>query len=292
MKRIMNNLYVTLYTFELKKNKHQDNTNKVYSNNKENFIHFKNQIHLAFLKDPNFKNLNKLPELNTKEFFLVDYNHILHCIIIGTKILVPGWSLQIEKSLEFYINKKIYLPNQFQFSLKDYTYWSHNADIKPRRLRSLGGALRRIISLHKNIYYDVSYNKENKNIQFYTIFGNNKKLQATYLGVSQNKKIIVNQKSISIDTISCSKRENKKEKHRFNEKNEIVNLSDKTLCEINKETIFLNELSNENLAEIYKKVDDQINILVNHHRNDVIDFLCKKLYSIKQLDFKNSVLEN
>ena len=106
IKIIMNNLYVTLYTFELKKNKHQDNTNKVYSNNKENFIHFKNQIHLAFLKDPNFKNLNKLPELNTKEFFLVDYNHILHCIIIGTKILVPGWSLQIEKSLEFYINKK------------------------------------------------------------------------------------------------------------------------------------------------------------------------------------------
>ena len=288
----MNNLYVTLYTFELKKNKHQDNKNKVFSDNKENFMHFKNQILLAFLKDPDFKNLNKLSELNIKEFFLIDYNHILHCIIIGTQILVPGWSLQIKKVLEFYINKKIYLPNQFQFSLKDYTYWSHNADIKPRRLRSLGGALRRIIFLHKNIYYDVFYNKENKNIQFYTIFGNNKKLQATYLGISQNKKIIVNQKPISIDIISSSKRENKKEKHRFNEKNEIVNLSEKTLCKINKENIFLNELSNEILDEIYKELDNKINILASYHRNDVIDFLCQKLSSIKKLDFKNSVMEN
>jgi hypothetical protein len=41
-----------------------------------------------------------------------------------------------------------------------------------------------------------------------------------------------------------------------------------------------------------KRFKNRINILVNHHRNDVIDFLCKKLYSIKKLDFKNSVLGN
>jgi len=292
MKIIMDNLYVTLYTFEPQKKSYKHNKNKVYSNNKENFIHFKNQILLAFLKDSDFKNFNKIREVNIKEFFLIDYNNILHCIIIGTQILVPGWSLEIKKVLNFYINKKISLPHQLEFYLKDYTYWSQNADIKPRRLRSLGGALRRIISLHKKIYYENFYNEENKNIQFYTVFGDNEKLQATYLGVSQNKKITVNQKSTDIDTISSSKRENKKKKHRFNEKNEIVNLSDKTVYQSNEENVFLNEISNEVLYEIYKEVDNKINILASYNIKNVINFLSQKLFLIKKLDFKNSVVEN
>lgn len=143
-KKIMDNFYIMLYTFELKK-KHQDNKKKVCSNNKENFMHFKNQILMAFWKNPHFQNMNGIPEVNIKKFFWIDYNHILHCLIIWTQIWVPGWSLKIKKVLEFYINKKIYLPDQLQFSLKDYTYWSQNADMKPRRLRSWGGALRRLL---------------------------------------------------------------------------------------------------------------------------------------------------
>lgn len=59
-----------------------------------------------------------------------------------------------------------------------------------------------------------------------------------------------------------------------------------------KENIFLNEISNEVLDEMYKEIDIKINILASHYKNDVIDFLCQKLSSIKKLDFKNSVMEN
>ncbi len=256
----MDNLYVALYTFESQKN-YQHNKNKVSSNNKENF---KNQILQAFLKNPNFNNFNGISEFNIKEFFLIDYHDILHCIIIGTQILVPGWSLKIKKILECYIKKKIYLPDQFEFYLRDYTYWSWNADIKPRRLRSLGGALRRIISLHKNIYYENFDNEENKNIQLYTVFGNNKKLQATYLGVSQNKKII----------------ENKKENYHFNENDKIFNFPYENLYQIKKNK-YLTELNNEKVSEIYKEVDDKIDILANWDKENVITFLNNKLFSIK-----------
>lgn len=239
-------------------------------------MHFKNQILLFFFKNQKFKNFNtisELSELNIKEFFLIDYNNILHCIIIGTKILVPGWSLKIKKILECYINKKIYLPNEFQFSLKDYTYWSHKADIKSRRLRSLGGALRRIISLHKNIYYENFYNEESKNIQFYTVFGNNKKLHATYLAISQNKKIKAN--SFLKETGNGI----------FDE------MVDEFYTEIQNQS-HIKEKGNEIFDEMGKEIDNKLNILISQHRNKVIEFLEKKLYSIEKLDFDNSIIEN
>ena len=276
----MDNLYVTLYTFQPEKN-YQHNKNKVSSNTKKNF---KSELLQVFLKNPDFQNFNGISELNIEEFFLIDYNDILHYIIIGNQILVPGWSLKIKEILEFYIKTKMYLRDQREFYLKDYTYWSQNPDVKPRRLRSLGGALRRIISLHKNIYYENFYNEKKKDIKLYTVFGNNKKLQATYLGVSQNKKIIKN-KVVDFP------------------KNKVVNFLYDEIIQIRKK----NDLATlnythprkpdkEQIGEIYKEINEKINKLVDLNKEkvihnedvmrfleDVIRFLNTKLESIKKI---------
>lgn len=88
----------------------------------------------------------------------------------------------------------------------------------------------------------------------------------------------------------------KTKKKNFNNKNKIGDLSTKTWNKMNKENIFVNEITQEVWDEmckyemckqemckheIYKEVDNKINILANHHRKNW--FLTSKIFFNKKM---------
>ncbi len=84
----MGNLYFLFYTLEFTKKENQYSKNRVYRNNKEDFMCFQNKILSAFWKKQEFQNGNWILQVNIKEFFWTDFNPIVYCIIFGTPIWV------------------------------------------------------------------------------------------------------------------------------------------------------------------------------------------------------------
>lgn len=206
----MENFYVALFSIENKTNNDLDKINFYFT--KKDEFNFQEFFLSHFLENYNFVNSNIQTEFKIQEFFVIEFHTQFYCIITGEQIIVPGWSLQMKTIIENTIRQKISSHHFCDFSMKDYTYWSENSNITPRRIRSVGGALRRIILLskkNKDTFFSTFSFHEEKNIpiKFHAVLGNKKKLQAIYSAVSQNKKIFKKFSSFSQEkfNFSCEK---------------------------------------------------------------------------------------
>ena len=114
-------------------------------------------------------------------------------LFIGNQFLNNNWDRPMKETSEnFIINNLLFT----QFELIDLTYLDTSKIKNSRRLRSLGGALRRIFSNireAKNKPNTVSSNNEIiKELKYYLILGNEEELEITKRAVLTNKKITRN----------------------------------------------------------------------------------------------------
>ena len=75
-------------------------------------------------------------------------------MLLAKVILIDGWSRKLQTILQNYIEKQVVQYKRFE--LQDYTYLSFlslskKPKAKPRRLRSIGGALRKILADNKSV---------------------------------------------------------------------------------------------------------------------------------------------
>ncbi len=137
--------------------------------------------------------LNLETKLSIKKFFVLKCKTLLYFIVVGNMILIHGWNKQIYDFIEISIKEKIFdSSNSCNFymymKLQDFTYLAQDEQVKPRRLRSIGGALRRTIKDIENIYgRDNSVLAE---LKFYAPKGRLDELQSILVGVKSNKKIV------------------------------------------------------------------------------------------------------
>ena len=147
---------------------------------------------------------NQGAELHLEEFFIIKYKTAVYLIVVGNMILINNWNGKVQNLLENYIKKNSNFTGKNYFEFADLTYWSKNPEVKPRRLRSIGGSLRRILILEdikKTYSADETYSvKENTfpDVDFYAIIGNIDKLKTIFLAVKTNKKI---SKLTELDTV-------------------------------------------------------------------------------------------
>jgi hypothetical protein len=126
-------------------------------------------------------------------FCLFQLNLNFFFLFIGNKFLNNNWDRPMKDTSEnFIINNLLFT----QFELIDLTYLDTSKIKNSRRLRSLGGALRRIFSNireAKNKPNTVSSNNEIiKELKYYLILGNEEELEITKRAVLTNKKITRN----------------------------------------------------------------------------------------------------
>ena len=144
--------------------------------------------------------LNLETKLSIKKFFVLKCRTLLYFIVVGNMILIDGWNKQIYDFIEISIKKKFFdSGNSCNFymymKLQDFTYLAQDEQVKPRRLRSIGGALRRTIKDIENIYgRDNSILAE---LEFYAPKGRLDELQSILVGVKSNKKIVYQNEKIA-----------------------------------------------------------------------------------------------
>lgn len=161
--------------------------------NKMNSI-FKNIINIFQDKQKLFSFcFNQEAELKLEEFFIIKYKTVFYFIVVGNMILIDNWNRKVHNLLENYIKKNSNFNGKNYFDFTDLTYWAKNPEVKPRRLRSVGGALRRILQDSKETYSaKETYSVEEttfSDIDFYAILGNIDELKTIFLAVKTNKKI-------------------------------------------------------------------------------------------------------
>lgn len=136
---------------------------------------------------------NQEAELHLEEFFIIKSKKVLYFIVVGNMILIDDWNKKVHNLLENYIKKNSNFNGKNYFDFTDLTYWAKNSEVKPRRLRSVGGALRRILQDSKETYSaKETYSVEEtafSDIDFYAILGNIDELKTIFLAVKTNKKI-------------------------------------------------------------------------------------------------------
>jgi len=171
--------------------------------NKMNFI-LKNIINIFQDKKKLFSFcFNQGAELHLEEFFIIKYKTVVYLIVVGNMILIDNWNRKIQNLLENYIKKNGNFNDKNYFYFTDLTYWATNSEVKPRRLRSIGGSLRRILQDSKETAEETyseeetylakeTYSAEKtifSDVDFYAIIGNIDKLKMIFLAVKTNKKI-------------------------------------------------------------------------------------------------------
>ena len=100
-------------------------------------------------------------------------------LLSGNIIILSGWNLKIKHILEYYINKVD------TFDLTDSTYLLKK---NSRRLRSLGGGLRRILLSIKETEESITNSEIIKNLKYYTILGDRELLESTFFAIERNSK--------------------------------------------------------------------------------------------------------
>ena len=171
--------------------------------NKMNFI-LKNIINIFQDKKKLFSFcFNQGAELHLEEFFIIKYKTVVYLIVVGNMILIDNWNRKIQNLLENYIKKNGNFNDKNYFYFTDLTYWATNSEVKPRRLRSIGGSLRRILQDSKETEEETYSEEETylaketysaqetifSDVEFYAIIGNIDKLKMIFLAVKTNKKI-------------------------------------------------------------------------------------------------------
>ena len=163
-----------------------------------------------------------------REFYIFKYKRTFFVLLVGETIILSGWHKKISQTVHKIINKirisnklKNLLNNKpgltpahmglrdsaaltnpdnpegcqrfvkgsveicFSFDLKDHTYSEAK---NPRRLRSLGGGLRRLLSNLKKNDKSLTNKKIIENLAYLTLYGDDKKLVTQISAVENNTK--------------------------------------------------------------------------------------------------------
>ena len=176
----MSNCFVTLYKLDLIEKKNIKKNISTIS-----FV----EKNLEFQAIALFESLKKahqsyfVKEIDALELYLFKYKNALFFLITGETITVSGWNSKVQQKLEKIINK-INNENE-KVIITDHTYSQAR---NSRRIRSLGGGLRRLLSVIK-IDNEFLTNKEIiKNLEYFVILGNKKKLVTQIFAVEKNTK--------------------------------------------------------------------------------------------------------
>lgn len=109
-------------------------------------------------------------------------------LLSGKTVTFTTWNTKIKEKLEEILNtaSEIVFQGKF-FELTDHTY-SSDAE-KPRRLRSVGGALRRMFSIIKNKNNNFTNKIIIQFLRINTIVGDEEQLHAELYGVESKTKL-------------------------------------------------------------------------------------------------------
>lgn len=120
------------------------------------------------------------------EFYIFTYKCEMFIIIAGETYIFSGWSEKIKERLNSFINDA---NNQIEsINLTDHTYSNLPEGKIPRRLRSLGGGLRRIFSLIKENDNKLKNKDIIKDLKYSTLFGDQEKIKSQISAVEKNAK--------------------------------------------------------------------------------------------------------
>ena len=172
----MKNIYYTLYKLDGFSNKDYTEVNNYFE-----------KIIFVFQDENKLFNFQVVTQLQLQEFFIVKCKKLLYFVFVGNAILIDSWNTEIKNRLRIYIEKNVDTNSIYDFPLQDFTYLAKDKTTKPRRLRSVGGALRRILEDIRKLYWQEDTILTE--VKFYAIMGNNEKLKATFVAVKSNKKI-------------------------------------------------------------------------------------------------------
>lgn len=89
-----------------------------------------------------------------REFYIFRYKTRIFVLLVGETIMISSWHINISQTFNKVINQ-IKISDRiedlvYNYNLKDYTYSEVEGEKKPRRLRSLGEGLRRLLLKTKN----------------------------------------------------------------------------------------------------------------------------------------------
>ena len=134
----------------------------------------------------NFDNFNKfvfLKDNNINNFYMIGYRNAIFFLVVGETVIFSGWNIKMQQILEDYINQ---ITDQVdKINLIDYTYSQTKGSI---RLRSLGGGLRRILSIIKGNSKSLTSKKIIIDLEYFPLLGNKEKLIIQISAVEKNTK--------------------------------------------------------------------------------------------------------
>lgn len=155
------------------------------------------KIKETFLDLSKIKNSEFYKDTEITCFCLFQLNLNFFFLFIGNQFLNNNWDSPMKNTSENFIKNNLLFT---QFELIDLTYLCTSKRKNSRRLRSLGGALRRIFSTLREIKHKpntISSNNEIiKELKYYLILGNEEELEMTKRAVLTNKKITRNSSTL------------------------------------------------------------------------------------------------
>lgn len=110
------------------------------------------QIIIGFQGEKKLFDFKVITEFQLQEFFIVKCKQLLYFVLVGNIILIDSWNTEIQNFLKMYIKENVDSDTKSNLTLEDLTYFAKDKKIKPRRLRSVKGALRRILEDIKIVY--------------------------------------------------------------------------------------------------------------------------------------------
>lgn len=122
-------------------------------------------------------------EIGAIEVYIFKYKNRIFFLIVGQTITFSGWNLKIQQKLENFINQ-VTNKNE-KVIITDYTY---SQAVNSRRIRSLGGGLRRLLSVIKKDNEFLTNKEIIKALEYFVILGNKKKLVTQIFAVEKNTK--------------------------------------------------------------------------------------------------------
>jgi len=157
----------------------------VFFNNIEDENSFLNDLQ-SFSKD-----------VSMQEIYIFKYKRTFFVLLVGKTIILSGWHKKISQTFHKIINQ-IRISNKlknlfnikpeicFSSDFEDYTY--SQATKNPRRLRSLGGGLRRLLLNVRKNDKSLTNKKIIENLAYFTLSGDDKKLVTQISAVENNTK--------------------------------------------------------------------------------------------------------
>lgn len=105
-------------------------------------------------------------------------------LLSGETIIYSGWSSSVRQILENSINA---VSNQVdKITLTDHTYSDHE---NSRRLRALGGGIRRLLLIVQNNKNKLTNKQIIKDLEYFTILGNENKLVTQICAIENNTRL-------------------------------------------------------------------------------------------------------